>query len=256
MLVIRAEQVKVFEQAALRRFEDEMVVHSKEFTPRLCEVLGDEQLRAALRQAMQRATHYGFTNRGPMRFYIELRFLFGSHFDTDPQYPAMSEVLNASGDQMTRADQIYEGVVDYHAKVAGENNVNVRKSLEALSVFARKPVSFSSHDFVTEMLQHMTRIFPQKSAYVGKEALTKLIHEGRTEAQKYGFTTPHAEALIVVLMFAFGHGCTDDPLYPWISRTLNDEKIIDPATRAERLEKQAVTWFDHELAKFQKGEQI
>lgn len=25
-------------------------------------------------------------------------------------------------------------------------------------------------------------------------------------------------------MFSFGHGCTDDPLYPWISRTLRDER--------------------------------
>jgi hypothetical protein len=54
MLNIRPNQMKVFEEAALRRFEDEMVVHSKELTPRLCEVLGDEQLRVALRQSMNR----------------------------------------------------------------------------------------------------------------------------------------------------------------------------------------------------------
>ena len=254
MLVIRAEQMKVFERAALERFEDEMVVHSKEFTPRLCEVIGDEQLRVALRQAMERADTYGFTYRGPIRLYIELMFLCGSDFDTDPQYPAIGDVLNASGDQMARAEQMHEGVVDYHGKVSGENNINVRRSLAFLSGFARKPIMFSSNDFVAEMLQEMTRAFPQKVAYIGEEALTKLIHEGRAEARKYGFTTTRAEAMIVVLMFAFGHGCTDDPLYPWISRTLKDERIIDPAARAERLEKKAVTWLDHVLARPREGE--
>lgn len=255
MLVIRAEQMKVFERVALESFEDEMVEHSKEFTPRLCEVLGDEQLRVALRQAMERADTYGFTHRGPIRMFIEMMFLFGSDFATDPQYPAFGVVLAAPGEQMARAEQLYEGVVDYHDKVAGENNINVRKSLEALSVFARKPVSFSEHNFAAEMLQQMTRIFRQKTAYLGDAALTTLIHEGRAEAQKYGFTATRAQALVVVLMFAFGYGCTDDPLYPWISRTLSDEKIVDAVARAERLEKKAVTWLDHVLARPREGEQ-
>ena len=77
-----------FEQAALRRFEDEMVVHSKDFSPLLCEIIGEDQLRVAVRQAMARAAGYGFTYRGPIRLFIEMMFLCGSAFDTDPQYPA------------------------------------------------------------------------------------------------------------------------------------------------------------------------
>src|SRR5262245_45441568 len=84
---IRREQMEAFHTVALAAFEDEMVVHSKEFSPRLCEVIGEEQLRVALRAAMDQAGGYGFTNRGPVRLFIEMRFLFGSAFDTDPQYP-------------------------------------------------------------------------------------------------------------------------------------------------------------------------
>ncbi len=252
---IRRQQMEAFDRAALVAFENEMVVHSQGFSPRLCEVIGEQQLRVALRGAMERAGTYGFTNRGPLRLYIELMFLCGSGFDTDPQYPAIAEVLNGSGDQMVRAEQVYEGVVDYQGKVSGENNINVRKSLEFLSAFARKPVSLTSNDFAAKTLQEMTSSFPQKAAYIGEDSLTRLIHEGRTEARKYGFTTLRAEALIVVLMFAFGHGCTDDPLYPWISRTLKDKKIASPAARAKRLEKKALTWLDHVLARPQEGAQ-
>ena len=255
MLKIREEQMKVFEEAALQSFEDEMVAHSKKFTPRLCEVIGEEQLRVALRRAMERAGTYGFTYRGPIRLFIELMFLYGSDFDTDLQYPAVGEVLRASGDQMQRAEQIHEGVLDYLEKVSGPSNVNVHKALEALSVFARKPITFSSNGFVAGLLQEMTHAFPQKAAYIGEEGLTALIHEGRAEARKYQFSTIRGEALVVVLMFAFGYGCTDDPLYPWIARTLRDEKIIDPAARAERLERKALTWLDHVLARPLEGAQ-
>ena len=206
MLVIRAEQMKVFEQAALRRFEDEMVAHSKDFSPRLCEVIGDEQLRVALRSAMNRAGGYGFTYRGPIRLFIEMMFLCGSAFDTDPQYPRVGEILRASGDQMQRAEQIHQGFLDYLEKVSGPGAVNVRNALRGLSVFARMPITFSSNDFVAGMLQEMTHFFPQKVAYVGEEGLTALIREGRTEARKHGFPTVRGEALVVVLMAAGGTG--------------------------------------------------
>ena len=255
MLTVRSVQMKEFEDAALRRFEDEMVIHSQGFTPRLCEVLGEKQLRVALRQAMSRAQTYGFTNRGPMRLYIELMFLCGSDFDTDPQYPAIGEVLNASGDQMERAEQICDGVIDYQEKVSGPEGVNVRKALKALSVFAKKPDTVFSNDFDAEMLQEMTRAFPQKVDYTSKDRLMMLIEEGRAEAQKYDLLAGRAESMIVILMFAFGHGCTNDPLYPWIGRTLKDERIKDQTARAQRLEKKAVTWLDHVLARPMKGVQ-
>ena len=255
MLKIRAAQFKVFEEAALQSFEDEMVVHSRKLTPRLSKVLGEDQLRVALRQAMERAGTYGFTNRGPVRLYIELMFLYGSDFDTDPQYPEVAQVLNASGDQMQRAERLFEMILDYQDNVSGLDAVNVRKALEALSVAARQPLSLSSNDFDVEMLREMHRAFPQKAAYVGDEQLTTLILEGRAEARKYGFPAVRGEALVGILMFAFGHGCTDDPLYPWISRTLNDERLADPAVRANRLERRALTWLDRVLSGPWKGEQ-
>jgi len=245
MLVIRTEQMKTFEEAAMRRFEDEMVEHSKDLSPRLCEVIGDEQLLVALRSAISRAIAYGFTNRGPIRLFIEMMFLCGSAFDTDPQYPKVGEVLRMPGDQMQRAEQIHEGYLDYVDKVSGPGGVNVHKALRDLAFFAQMPIKFTSNNFVPGMLQEMNNLFPKKTAYAGAEGLTVLIHEGRTEAQKYSFNSIRGEVLLVVLMFAFGHGCTSDPLYPWISRTLQDERIVDPEARAARLEKKAVTWLKH-----------
>lgn len=243
-MIIRAGQMRAFEQAARRQFEDCMVVHGKDFSPRLSDVLGEEQLRAALRSAIKGAERYGFTDRGPVRLYIEMMFLWGSAFDTDPQYAAVAEVLRAAGDQMQRAQQIHEEHLEYLEKVSGPGAANVRKALNDLLIFARTPITFPN-DCVASLLQEMHRIFPQKAAYAGETGLKALVEEGIAEAGEYGFDTARQRALLVILKFAFGHGCTRDPLYPWIERTLNDERVADPAARAARLEKKAITWLEH-----------
>ena len=93
MLVIRPEQMEVFKEAALRSFESEMVAHLAEFSPPLFKAIGEEQMRKAIQFGIDRAGSYGFDFRGPVRLYLELMLLFGSHFDTDPQYPWAAAIL-------------------------------------------------------------------------------------------------------------------------------------------------------------------
>jgi hypothetical protein len=247
--------MEAFRQSILVAFENEMVVHGKDFSPRLGEVIGEEQLRVAIRQAMERATGHGFTSRGPVRLFIELMFLFGSAFDTDPQYPWAARILRASDHQMDRAERLYEKTLEYQERVSGPGAANTRKALEDLSVLARQPLPFPPDDFMAGMLREITRVYPQKATDIGEEGLKALLREGRDEARRYRFPTARGEALVAILMFAFGHGCTDDPLYPWIARTLKDGKIADPAARTLRLEKKALTWLDRVLASSPEGSQ-
>ena len=230
-----------------------MVVHSREFTPPLCEVLGEAQLRVALRRALRRAHGYGFTYRGPLRLFLEMIFLYGSDFDTDPQYPWAAMILRSREDQMTRAERLFSKVLDYQHKVLGPDGANTRQALENLLALARRPFECSAEHFVTEMMNQMTAVFPQKAAEVGEAGLSALIEEGSAVARKYRFPTVRGEALVVLLMFGFGHGCAEDPLYPWIAHTLKDDKITEPAARVDRLEKKAVTWLEHVLAETPKG---
>lgn len=251
-LQIRSGQQQVFEQAALKKFEDEMVVHSQEFSPKLCAVLGEEQLRVALRQSITKAGGYGFTFRGPLRLFVEMIFLFGSGFDTDPQYPWATQILKTSDDQMKRAEKLYNKILDYQEKVSGPGGANTRRALRDLLVMAQKPLNFSPSTLSAGMRQEMHRVFPEKTSYIGDMGMIALIREGSAEARKHRFPA-RGESVLTVLIFAFGHGCTDDPLYPWIGRTLKDDKIVDATARVERLEKKAVTWLEHVLESPQEG---
>lgn len=257
MLVMRKTQMTTFEQAAIADFEKQMLEHLAEFSPPLFKTVGEEQMRKVIRFGRDQADHYGFTLRGPVRFYLELMLLFGSHFDTDPQYPWAAEILTRqnSDPQMQRAERLYKRTLDYQEKVAGPEDAYALRALRNISVLARQPLALSSENFIPAMQQEIVRVYPQKAVYVGDEGIEALIRKGIDGAHKQHFSTVRGVTLVIVLMLAFGHGCGADPLYPWIARTLKDEAITDPEARANRLEKKALTWLEHVLAYFDRGGQ-
>jgi hypothetical protein len=246
-LIIRPAQMQAFRAREILRFESEMIEHSRLFNPRLCEVLGEEQLGVAVREQIQAAARHGFSNRGPIRLCVELMFLFGSHFAEDPQYPQLAEILRSEHQEMSRAQDLHEWANDYLDIVHGRDNINVYRALGLLQKLAGEPFEPVS-DAGGAIVAELTRVFPEKCEYLGAEAVGRLTEAGLREARDLGFFAPRQQVLIVALMFAFGAGCTRDPLYPWISRLLQDRRIVDAPMRARRLERRAVTWLDHVLA--------
>jgi hypothetical protein len=241
MLVIRRAQIDIFQEMARTAFEDAMLLHLREFSPPLYATLGDAQMYKIIRLGMDNAKGYGVTFRGPVRLYLEMMLLFGSHFDTDPQYPWAAEVLRqVAQPQMDRAALLYAKSLDYLKHVVGPEDAYTIRALRKLSVLARQPITFSPDG---EVLEQLAEVYPEKAEYVGKEGLQALIAEGKQQAHAYGLMAAREIALFIILMFAFGHGCADDPLYPWIARVLK----ANPVKRAKRLETRALIWLDHVL---------
>lgn len=250
MLVIRKEQIDVMGAGMMKAFENEMVEHLAAFSPPLYAVIKEPQMREVVRFGFKQADKYGLTLRGPIRLYLEMMLLFGGYFDTDPQYPWARDILSDkhSVSQMQRAEWLFEKIVDYQEKVAGPKGANTRKALETLAEVGKQPMDFSPKEFEDSMRREVYRIFPEKAEYVGRENLTVLVRAARDEARKYQFPETRGDTLMVVLKFAFGHGCAGDPLYPWIGNTLRDERITTPEARASRLERKALNWLDAVLA--------
>lgn len=253
---MRREQMASFEQEALRPFENEMMAHGKAFAPELCAVIGDDQLLLAVRGSIGRARGYGFSFRGPIRLVVEMMFLFGSAFDTDPQYPWASAILSGKEeDQMRRADALYRKILDYQDKVSGPAGANTLRALRRLLALAgdQGALGPGAGDPADAVRAELARAFPEKAAYIGTPGLAALVSEGCAGARKYRLPAPRGGALMAALMYGFGHGCASDPLYPWIGQTLADERISDPAARAARLEKKAVTWLEHAVGSPRQG---
>ncbi len=94
MLKIRAEQIEVFEQAAIRNFIERMVVYMQETFPKHYEILGRDKVRDLVRYGIEQAKAHELTAERSIRLYTTLMLMFGSRFDADPQYPWADEILD------------------------------------------------------------------------------------------------------------------------------------------------------------------
>lgn len=251
MLTIRQEQVEIFRQQYLQRFEDEMLVHLKMFSPRHSKVAGDEAVRQVIRLGVERAGKYGLTNRGPVRFYIELMFMFGSHFDTDPQYPWAASILNKTPaiDQSIRADGLYYATNQYLERVSGANHLYLFQAMRRLQKARIEDFVIAGESLEGGILQGLRTIYPEKCDYVGEFALKHVMRNGFEIAQTYSFTTDKGRVLMTALAFAVGHGFPKDPLCSWIGRRLEDTRRSDPAKRVDDLHSKALLYLDHILGK-------
>jgi hypothetical protein len=81
MLVIRDEQLRVLARVALPNW---IAKHLKQFFPRHCAALGEAGLRERVSDGIARAVAHGFTSDVEISHYIDLMFVFGTDFDTDP----------------------------------------------------------------------------------------------------------------------------------------------------------------------------
>ena len=249
MLLIRQKQMDAFKQGALRTFENSMLTHCFEFAERHCDAIGQERLRQVIRLGIERASDYGLTLRGPVRFYIEMMFMFGSSFDSDPQYPWVSAILKDENlpDQMQRADALYDKEMEYFTTVFGPNGEYALAALRAIPGFAKSPLAITTENFASRMLAQLKQLYPEKCNYIGDECLQNVIQEATEMAETHQFLNPRSLALFVVLMFAFGHGFMDDPLFPWIAHTLNDPKLSAPEDKSRRLEERMLVYLDEVL---------
>ncbi len=244
MLIIREEQMEIFEQVALRNFENTMIDHLEGFSPDHCRVLKNDGVRKVIQLGIKKAETYGFTDRGPVKFYIEMMFMLGSYFDTDPQYPWAGKILTdeAIDQQTERADLLFDHTMDFVEKISGPGQEHVIGSLQRASQLEFKELCKVEINPRANILSRMRLNFPQKCQVLGDPALGKLIEQGSKMAQDYSITSDAGIICFSWLMFFLGHKFARDPLYPWCESILKNEEVEDPFNSMETLYSKFITY--------------
>ncbi len=246
MLKIRKEQIQAIKAHTLVQFEQEMVQHLGTYAPRLFEIRGEPAFSRLVHWGVQKAAGYGFTNRGPTRFFLETMVALGSEFDTDPQLPDVGHMLGQTdeADQMKRADQLFKEISRFLEKTKGPKNRYAIQALENLRLLKLYPDARAPESLQPELIERMQLTYPQKSRFIGKEPLISLIDSASEQARALHVNTPAGISLLTALMFALGHGVMRDPLYPWVSQTMTDPTYGDSEQKIERLYSRAKTYLD------------
>ena len=280
MLRIRKEQYEELGKISLKRFEDSMVEHIKEFFPEKYEALGETVVRNVIEDGVDRAEAHGFETEPDVSMYIDLMLLLGSNFDTDPQLPWAAEILQEEStedeskedeltedeskeDELTedesiedesiaepvgQVEKLYDQAIEYLDRIEGPEDEYLVNALDEFSdiSFEEFPLT-RSEDTKNTTVSFLQRIWPEKCQVVGHAALPNLIRYGEESAQRYRITSQRGVALYIVLMFMLGSGFDTDPQFPWAATVLKDESIINEAARIDQLYKKAIAFLDEWL---------
>jgi hypothetical protein len=245
MLIIRKEQMQVFEQAAVKSFESRMVEHLKKEFPKHSEAMGEGALQKVVRRGRERAAKYGLAGERSVRLYLELMLMLGSGFDEDPQLPWAADVLRnqGAGEETARIDALYKKVGEYAHRTAGPKNEYLDRALRALPAEKLEGyIGSGAPSFEDYMLRRLGMLYREKAEAVGREPLRVMIARGVEGARRTRLITEAGVMLYVFLMFFLGSGFASDPQFRWASEILKDETLGEPAKKATRLHEAAMAY--------------
>jgi hypothetical protein len=241
-MIIRQEQAAVFEEAILHNFENDMVEHLKQKFPKHCRFLGEENLRRRVQEGLERAKSHGLQSINGLRLFLELIFLLGSGFDTDPQLPWAADILKeAPSNESACVARLYERALDYLNEVLGPKCERLE---QALSRWRAQPVerfpqagrsSYESH-----AMARLRELFPEKCRYLGEDRLRQLIQASVEAVTGCGLRSERGLSVYLGLAFLLGAGFAADLQCPFAAEVLNDKSLADPNARADRLHAAAV----------------
>lgn len=244
MFSIRPSQFAEIEAAQLDRFAHELVDHLGAFAPVHARRIGHEALLRLSHDGIRQARRNGLTLRGPVRLFLELQVMLGSSFATDPQYPWVRSCLEASdaNDEMARAMRLHEQACHYHAAVLGDGLEHEQAAIRRLrrSVFEKLP--HHPADFAGEARSRLMEAYPEKARFIGAAAIDALVAASARTCTHAALDSPDARALVLGMMFAFGHACLVDCQHAWIRHCLADTSGLPEQARVQRLRGQFLTF--------------
>ncbi len=111
---IRKEQMETLSDCMLRKFEDSMVAHVEKFFPEQYSALGEAGVREMVRYGIERAETYGIVSERDVCKYVDVMFMYGRDFDTDPKLSWAAGILNDKRPQepSERVDRLCREVME------------------------------------------------------------------------------------------------------------------------------------------------
>lgn len=236
MLTIRTEQLQVLGEASALAYESGLVEHCRGFAPRLHALRGDAALRRLVRLGVSRAQAEGFDHRGPVRFWVELMLAYGSEWHSDPQLWRITRGLaRREMQQNFRADMLFEGMLEHGALVDGPSKQHARGCLERIAQAEWAALLRPDAEPEIRALALLEQLHPQKFEAVGLPAVRQVVRAAAGHCARLSVDAPQGQVLFAGLMFGFGHGVLEDPMYPWVSQTLRPRASASDDLRCRRL---------------------
>ena len=102
MLSMGKEQLAVFSQAEVRKFEDWMLSHLGKFFPRECRTMDETNLRDIIQYGIKTGASYGLFAKRDVCKYIDVMIVLGRDFPKNKRYTWAPDLLGRKTDSATK----------------------------------------------------------------------------------------------------------------------------------------------------------
>jgi hypothetical protein len=227
MFIIQNKQTDVFRTLALKKFEDEMVEHVKEFFPNHFIIMQDMDTRYTIRYAYFQAKKYGFNTHRNVCLYLNTMLILGSNFDNDPQYPWAQSILHdkSINSPMFRIDKITDKAEEMFDQIAGPEQIYLDQAYRNMCDNNHELFQKMCNGSLRDSPHYLRMIFAEKYEVVGTSDLKYMIRYGISNAVNYNITSDLNMWVYVVFMFLLGSGYDKDPQFPWAGKILGNTLI-------------------------------
>ena len=203
MLIVTQRQMEALGAAMRGSFEADLKVALARRFPLHAALAGAEGLQAAARAALARAARSGLATWAGLGVFAETALLLGCEFDADPLLAEVAAPLSADGigDEVARADHLFDLAWDWSARIHGPDGGALLKAVARLRVAAAEGAA------VHDLPGWLERLWPERFAATDAAALEAFV------AAVLARAAAGEEALHLGAAFLGGVGVAEDPVF-------------------------------------------
>lgn len=237
MLTISTEQYDKLGDAYFKNYKLSLIPYVQEHFPIHANYLNDDGIYAVIEQSCVAAEKYGFESKRDICLYINLCIMLGTCFDTDPQLPHLAKILAAEYPLALdeRMDLLWDEAIIKIEETLGPDEVFPIQEC-TLALGSNYETLCSNHDTViAAVTKHFHEVWPQKAALICDDLRLELTDFCCSTAAQYGIVHQQGQIEYTTMAFLLGHQFDKDPLFPWISKILQDDAYPDGVERMTTL---------------------
>ncbi len=223
MIVIRPAQTEAFKPDAIDRFATGLLPHVERYFPNHYAILGVETVYQVIQLGISRAAAHGISSQRDVCLYVNLMWLFGSHFDRDPTLSWAAAALSTEqGYTATmRIDRLTAHGLYQFDKAAGEHHFLLNRAMLRLHQDLPKICAQAASDGVEAMLLNvLPQVYPSRFELMDQHGFGKLVEAATIKARRYQLSSAQGKSLLALVMFMSGCDFDEDPQHGWAKGAL------------------------------------
>lgn len=211
MIEFNEEQNELLKSLSFKNYISEVVLHCKVMYPKLVPLQGRESFSLNIEKSIALAKNAGFTQRGPVRLYIDMMILLGFNFEQDPQYQrAKFNDMNNTSSQLEKSVMMYNVLEKYIDAIYGESNSFFEQSLVRLRNLDISNISDDNKNYRSNTHELLSYIHPQRYCLLGEGSVDNLISFSDENIKTDKIIRPNHKSYLVLIRFLLGSHFNND----------------------------------------------